>query len=99
MSIAWFGLWAGLTTKTPARATAKTISYVVIVPIIFSFIFTCGLLWPLITIVKDAIFINYGRSQLHQQLRNIVTEGAPGKPSIWAPRKALPPKLPNVLEK
>jgi hypothetical protein len=56
-------------------------------------------LWPVITIVKDAIFINYARSRLHQQFRNIVTEGAPSKTMAWSRPKQWPPKLPNVLDK
>lgn len=94
MSAAWFGLWAGLTTKRSAHAVAKTIIYVLVVP---TLLMSCWCLWPLITIVKDAIFINYARSRLHQQFRNIVTEGAPSKPGAW--RKPVPPRLPNVLDK
>lgn len=91
MATAWFGLWAGLTTKKPAHAFAKTIIYVVILPTLFVW---C---WCVITLIKDAIFINYARNRLYKQFRNIVTEGAPSKPMAW--RKAVPPRLPNVLDK
>ena len=99
MAVAWYGLWIGLTTRKPGHAVAKTIIYVVIVPLIFSFVFSCGLLWPVITIVKDVIFINRARSQLHKQFRNVVTEGAPTKTNLWKRPPAWPPKLPNVLDK
>jgi ABC-type transport system involved in multi-copper enzyme maturation permease subunit len=99
MAVAWYGLWSGLTTRKVGHAVAKTIIFVVIVPLIFSFAFGCGLLWPVITTVKDAIFINYARSRLHQQFRNIVTEGAPSKTMAWSRPRQWPPKLPNVLDK
>jgi hypothetical protein len=94
MSAAWFGLWTGLTTKKSAHAVAKTIIYVLVLP---TLLMGCWCLWPVITIVKDAIFINYARSRLYKQFRNIVTEGAPSKPMAW--RKPVPPRLPNVLDK
>jgi ABC-type transport system involved in multi-copper enzyme maturation permease subunit len=96
MATAWFGLWAGLATKKPAHAVAKTIIYVIVLP---TLLLGCWCLWPVITIVKDAIFINYARNRLHQQFRNIVTEGAPSKTMAWSRPKPWPPKLPNVLDK
>ncbi|MCI0747935.1 MAG: ABC transporter permease [Verrucomicrobia subdivision 3 bacterium] len=94
LAVAWFGVWAGLTTKRPAHAVMKTIAYVLILPMLFAW---C--LWPVMAIVKDAIFINYARNQLRLHFRSIVTEGIKSaalksqRPLSW------PPKLPNVLEK
>lgn len=95
-STAWFGLWSGLTTKKPAHAVAKTISYVLILP---NVVMPCWCFWPVVSIVKDAIFINYARSRLRQQFRNLISEGIQSKPATWSGRPAIPPKLPNVLDK
>jgi hypothetical protein len=99
ISAAWFGLWSGLTTKRPGHGAGKTILYLIIVPVVSSLLFSCGCLWPVITLVKDAIFINYARNHLHQQFRNIITEGAPAKLKPWSRPPRWPPKLPNVLDK
>jgi hypothetical protein len=94
VSSAWFGLWLGLVNKKPAYATAKTILYVFILPAVLGSC-VCGV----ITIIKDAILINYARNRLQQQFRNIITEGAPAKPTPWSRPLRWPPKLPNVLDK
>ena len=73
---AWFGLWSGLTSKKSAHAVAKTVLWVVVLPLLFGM---CWCLWPIITLIKDAILGNYARTRLHKQFRIIVTEGLPAK--------------------
>jgi ABC-type transport system involved in multi-copper enzyme maturation permease subunit len=96
MAVAWFGLWTGLTSKKSAHAVAKTILWVLVGPMLLIW---CWCVWPVLTIVKDAIFINYARNRLHQQFRNIITEGVQLKPMPWSRPRPWPPKLPNVLDK
>jgi hypothetical protein len=99
-AIGWFGLWSGLRAKKAANAVVRTLLYVVVFPMVFM---CCWFLWPIFAIAKDAIFINYARTKLHQQFRNIITEGVsiPKPPELWPRPGSWPPKLklPNVLDK
>ena len=77
VAVGWFGLWTGLTTKKPAHAVVKTILWVMVLPL--APLAFCGCLFPIVYVVKDAIFIRYASSRLHKHLRAIVTEGLPAK--------------------
>ncbi len=81
VAVGWFGLWTGLTTKKSAHAVVKTILWVIVLPAVT--LPFCSCLLPLVYLVKDAIFVNYARSRLHQQFRTIVTEGLPAKAAAW----------------
>ena len=84
---AWFGLWMGLITKKSAHAVAKTLLWVLGLPLLLS----CWC-FPLVALFKDVLLINYARTRLRQQFRNIITEGAPMKmiprtrPPSWPPQ-------------
>lgn len=80
MSAAWFGLWCGLTTRKSAHAVVKTLLWVIVIPTSFAM---CWCLWPVITLIKDAILINYATKRLHAHFRTIVTEGLPAKAAAW----------------
>ena len=98
IATAWYGLWSGLTTKKAANAIAKTILYVLVLPLVFM---CCWILWPVFVIAKDMIFINYARSKLYREFRNIITEGVTKPLEVWPRPDSWPPKvkLPNVLDK
>jgi hypothetical protein len=62
-----------------------------------------GAIWPLLSVVKNLIFINYAKEQLRRRFRALVTEGP-----VWAadaellsqvssrlPAHPLPPVLPK----
>jgi hypothetical protein len=91
---AWFGLWMGLITKKSAHAVAKTLLWVIGLPVLLS----CWC-FPLVALVKDALLINYARSRLHQQFRNIIAEGLVIKVAPWSRPKAWPPPIPGGLSK
>jgi hypothetical protein len=77
-AVGWFGLWMGLTTKKSAHAVAKTILWVLVIPL--ATLPFCACIFPM---VKDAIFIHYARTRLHKHFRTIVTEGLPAKAAAW----------------
>jgi len=87
-----FGLWMGLTSKKPSQALTKTVLYVLILPQVPAL--CCGILSPVLLVVKDFIFINYAQDQLRRRFRSIVTEGfASREKEGWlaaAPDKAYP---------
>jgi hypothetical protein len=96
-AVARFGMWMAMVTKRPATALLKTVLYVLILPL--GFLPCCGF-WPVMAIVKDVLFINYGRDQLRNRFRQLVTEGvvtaAPADDWI-APASTRPgPNLPRV---
>ena len=70
-AVAHFGIWMGLSQKTPAKAVTKTVLYVLLLPAV-------GVLaryaWPLIGVAKNLTFINYAQEQLRRRFRFIVTE-------------------------
>jgi hypothetical protein len=96
LAVTWFGLWMGLTNKRSAHAVAKTVIYVLVLPLV---LLGCTFLWPIAAIVKDFLFANYARTRLSQQFRNVVAEGVTRSP--WAGGKARPSasRLPNLLDK
>ena len=69
-----FGLWLGLSMKKPSHALSRTLS-MVLLP---HFVGLCfGVLWPLMGIVKNLVFVFYGREQLRRQFRAVVVERYP----------------------
>jgi len=96
LAVSWFGLWMGLTNKKSAHAVAKTVIYVLVLPL---FTLGCWCLWPLMAMLKNAIFMNYARTRLRQQFRNVVTEGMARKRMPWQRPGSWPPRLPSVLDK
>jgi hypothetical protein len=96
LAVTWFGLWMGLTSKRSAHAVARTVIYVLVLPLV---LVGCWCLWPVAAIVKDLLFANYARTRLRQQFRNVVTEGVMRKPVArgWARPSAS--RLPNLIDK
>jgi hypothetical protein len=74
VAAARFGLWQGLANRHPARAVTKTVLYVLILPIAGSVLLTGGLLFPIIGLVKNLVFINYAMEQMRRRFRAILTE-------------------------
>ena len=83
-----FGLWMGLSSKTPGQAFMKTVIYVMVLPL---FSLCCSLVMPLIWLLKNALFMNYADQQLRRHFRILLTEGRllPKHP---------PDRLPSVLD-
>jgi ABC-type transport system involved in multi-copper enzyme maturation permease subunit len=81
LAVGWFGLWAGLTTKKSAHAVVKTILWVLVLPT--ATLLFCACLFPIVFLVKDAIFIHYAQSRLRTHFRTILTEGLTAKAGEW----------------
>jgi hypothetical protein len=85
---ATFGLWMGLTSRKPGQALTKTVLFVLLLPQLSAF--CCGVLWPVVGLVKNLIFINYGQDQLRRRFRAVVTERfargqeGPPEPLAWS---------------
>lgn len=98
-AVASFGMWAGLTSRKPGQALTKTILFVLLLPLVGV---PCFMLWPFAALVKDLVFINYARDQLHHRFRQVVTEryARPSGPEAAGVtrRGAEPPQLPAVLK-
>ncbi len=90
----WYGLWMGLNAKAPAAALTRTILFVLVLPLIS--IFCCALLWPVVGLVKNLIFIAYGRDQLMRTFRQVAAKHAGGIEAAPEP-KAAPGRLPPVF--
>src|SRR5262249_54565320 len=54
-----YGMWLGLASKTATQAFSKTMLYVLILPALSA---ACCV-WPVLSLVKDLILINYARDQ------------------------------------
>ncbi len=95
MAVAHFGLWQGVANRKPARALTKTVLYVLVLPV------ALGVIWPLVGIVKNLIFVNYAREQMRRYLRSSLTERygwAEESDYVDRPSKrALANPLPRVL--
>lgn len=101
LAVGLFGLWMGLVSRKPGQALTKTVLFVLVLPALGGF--CCTLLWPVMGLVKNLIFINYALDQLRRQFRQVVTEGGKTQAAgvSWtgtAPRGdagRLPPVLPE----
>lgn len=82
-----FGLWMGLVSNKPSQAFGKTVLYVMVLPL---FSFCCSIFMPLIWLLKNAIFMNYGEEQLRRHFRTVLTEGLPARKPA--------PRLPSVMD-
>jgi hypothetical protein len=92
-----YGLWMGLSSKRPAHAVTKTVLRVIVLPML---VLACWPLYPFIGMLKNAIFINYGRDQLRINFRKYVTERFVNvNPELVTepPRRVLRGQLPPVL--
>ena len=103
VTVARFGLWQGLATRQTSKAVTKTVLYVLILPLTFGVLCFLGTLWPILSVVKNLILINFAKEQLRRRFRALLTEH-PG----WAtdaesmvqranrsPARPLPPVLPR----
>jgi hypothetical protein len=102
VAVTWFGLWMGLTTKKAGPALAKTVLYVLVLPLGMACLF---IFWPLLALVKNLVFIHLGKEQLRRHLRPLVTEGRLAgqralarqiiepRPPVGPPDKQLPSVL------
>jgi phosphatidylglycerophosphate synthase len=94
-AVAHFGIWMGLSQKTPAKAVTKTVLYVLLLPALGLCSFY---LWPLIGVAKNLMFINYAQEKMRRGFRFIVTERygmaeepeIVGRPSARARQSQLP---------
>ncbi len=95
----WFGLYMGLSSRKPSQALTKTILFVIALPLICGS--PCNILWPLLAMVKDVIFINYARDQMNRRFRMIVSEQyalrSDSDPWVIASPNPAPPKMPPVI--
>jgi hypothetical protein len=74
-AVSRFGLWAGLTAKKPGWAVTKTILLVLVLPLGLTMpCFLLWILWPVIGVVKNLVFMSYAQDQLRRHFRTVVTE-------------------------
>jgi hypothetical protein len=102
-AVSTFGLWMGLATNKASQALARTVLYVLILP--WGTILCCSVLWPLVALLKNLVFIRIGNDRLHRRFREIVAgrflgqQGADGAflgpPARPRPGKPLPSVLPR----
>lgn len=103
-AVSRFGLWAGLTAKKPGWAVTKTISLVLIAPLLLTVpCFMMWIFWPLLGVLKNLIFMSYAQDQLRRNFRHVLTERYGGTGGVAASRRTarlqnesnLPPVLPR----
>lgn len=68
-AVAYYGLWLGLKLRKPSQALSRTILYVIALPLATAF---CCVFLPVVAVVKNLLFINYGRDQLLRHFRDVV---------------------------
>ncbi len=96
-AVATFGFWQGLCTKRAGQAVTKTALLVVILPML---LMVCLPLYPVLAIVKNLAFTNYGYDQLRRHFRVILVERYGGAElELPRPAAARPEtgQLPSVL--
>lgn len=103
VAVARFGLWQGLATRQASKAVTKTVLYVLILPLAFGILCFLGTLWPLLSVVKNLVLINFAKEQLRRRFRALLTE-QPGwtpdaelmvHPTKRSAARPLPPVLPS----
>jgi ABC-type transport system involved in multi-copper enzyme maturation permease subunit len=96
----WFGMWMGLRSKKPMQALTRTVLYFFILPQLA--VVCCSVLWPIMIIIKDLIFINYAQDQLRRQFRTIVTERFVSGIDVGTgpiESEKSQPRLPSVIDR
>jgi hypothetical protein len=90
-----FGLWKGINAKKASRAFIQTVLSVLILPAVLG----C-FCFPVIGVVKNLLFINYGRQQLRAHFRAIVTQGFASDDARerLPPLRRTPSSSPSVLK-
>jgi ABC-type transport system involved in multi-copper enzyme maturation permease subunit len=100
-AVARYGMWQGLLNRKPGPALRKTVVRVLVLPLVGGLICGWGALWPLLSIIKNLVFLNYAREQLRRQFRALVTDRygwAQESEFVGQPTKrALVNPLPRVL--
>jgi ABC-type transport system involved in multi-copper enzyme maturation permease subunit len=93
-----YGMWLGLISKSSTQALSKTLLYVLLLPALS--VVCCA--WPVLSLVKNLILINYARDQLRRRFRIVAAEQfAHGDKETISPivitggKTALPPVLPR----
>jgi hypothetical protein len=71
-AVGYFGMWQGLRLKRPAAAFSRSVSFVLLLPLLS--LFCCGFLLPVVKAVADVVFLNFARSSLSRQFRTIICE-------------------------
>ncbi len=98
VAAAHFGMWMGLSQKKPAKAVTKTVLYVLVFPVVAA---GCVYAWPLLSAVKNIMFINYAQEKLRKHFRSIITEryGLIEEPELvgQTSARARRTQLPSVL--
>lgn len=97
-AVARYGMWAGLVSKKPGRALARTI-LVVLGPMVITP--CCAQLWLVLGLLKNVIIISYAQEQLRRHFRAVVTErygiAEDGNVIFKPPRRQMESQLPPVL--
>lgn len=83
-AVTWTGMWFGLTSKKEGHAVAKTIVFVLLVPMFSLFLLCFGI--PILFAVP-VFWIIWSHQKLHAELRNIATHRNAAGPadSGWLP--------------
>jgi hypothetical protein len=89
-AVATYGMWMGLINKRPARAVTLTVLHVLLLPML-GVIFLP--LYPVLAMVKNLVFINYGQEQLRRHFRTAVTDRFGPSTAEWV--TVAQPLLPN----
>lgn len=105
LAVSRFGLWMGMIHKSSIRATVKTVVYVLLLPMVLSvFSLCCGVLWPIVGLVKNVLFISISQDRLRRDFRRVVSEqysgggiGIDAEPPRAGPGQRRPERtLPSV---
>ncbi len=99
-AVAYFGLWMGLRSRKSSQALTKTVAYALLIPMLASL--CCVFVWPILGVVKNLIFINYGQERLRRRFREVVAErfsSVAEEMLIPPPAVAAPGQLPPVMNK
>jgi hypothetical protein len=93
-----YGMWLGLVSKSSTQALSKTLLYVLLFPALS--VLCCA--WPVLSLVKNLILVNYARDQLRRRFRIVAAEQftradkeMEGFPPALGGKHALPPVLPR----
>ena len=71
-AVSRYGLWQGLANQKASKAVTKTVVHVLLLPTVGVLLCSFGAFWPVVSVVKNLIFINYAKEKMRQQFRSLI---------------------------